>query len=245
MAATYRDAWALVTGETCPWAAGRTTVTPTASYGRAGQMRESRQGAHRGVLAAAAVVIVSVLALHFGATFLYVAPSNVVWERHGATIRDHLHPEFRQAWNLFAPDVPQVSLTLHARAEVRGADGDTGVTDWVDLSATDLAALHGNPLPSRGREQLRKAWSEVRANWDENEDPVGQWGEDVRLTVVRVALERLDLPAGSTPEWIQFRTVFTDTPPPRWTGEVVAEEPTVVEHSWWLVDVQAVAGVRP
>lgn len=203
------------------------------------------EGPHRRVVAAAAGVVLLALAVHFAATVLYVAPSNILWERHGGAIHSYMNPEFSQAWNVFAPDPPQVSLNLHARAQYETQDARTEVTDWVDISAPDRQTLQDGLLPTRAREQLRKSWTEVRANWDESENPTGQFGHDVRLMAVRIALDRIDLPPGSTVLQIQFRTVYTDTPPPPWTEAVERAgepEPYHVEHAWWTIaDVMGLA----
>lgn len=206
-------------------------------------MRRPEEGPHRWAVATTACAVLLALVVHFGATLLHVAPSNVLWERHGHAVREYLYPEFRQAWNLFAPDPPEVSLNLHGRVQYQMPDGQAEITDWVNLTAPDLETLRDELLPTRGREQLRKSWSAVRSNWDENEDPVGRWGHDVRRTTVRVALDRISLPATGTALQIQFRTVYTETPPPPWTEAAETPETYHVDHSWWTVD-EVMGGAR-
>lgn len=193
--------------------------------------------AHRAVLVTAAAAAALAVALHMGATFLHVAPENVLRQEYGPAIRGYLHPEFRQAWNLFAPELPTSDVTLHARARVRDSAGETVTTPWTDLSATDLAELSSGPLPSRGRHQLRKLWNDLRVLGAEDGRVAGERADDLRAATARIALDRLDLPPG-TVEALQFRTVTTPIPPPPWApGSPVAAEPATAEHDWWPLPV--------
>ncbi|WP_338320227.1 DUF5819 family protein, partial [Streptomyces lonarensis] len=191
---------------------------------------------HRIVLMAAAGAMALGVTLHMGATFLHVAPENVLRQEHGPAIRGYLYPEFRQAWNLFAPELPTSDVTLHARATVRDGAGERTTTPWTDVSAPDLAELSSGPLPSRGRHQLRKLWSDIRALGAQDGQVTGARADDLRTATARIALDRLDLPEGEI-ESVQFRTVTTPIPPPRWAGGQHAAEPEVTEHGWWSLPV--------
>ncbi|NJQ14390.1 DUF5819 family protein [Streptomyces bohaiensis] len=191
---------------------------------------------HRALLVTATAAAALAVALHMGATFLHVAPENVLRQEYGPAIRGYLHPEFRQAWNLFAPELPTSDVTLHARASVRDSAGETVTTPWTDLSATDHAELSSGPLPSRGRHQLRKLWNDLRVLGAEDGRVAGERADDLRAATARIALDRLDLPPG-TVEALQFRTVTTPIPPPPWAPGSPAAEPATAEHDWWPLPV--------
>jgi hypothetical protein len=198
-------------------------------------------GLQRMIVGAVAVLISLGMVWHIGATFFHISPQNVVRDEYGPAIQGYLYPEFRQGWNLFAPELPRSDTTVHARAQVRNDDGTTEMTEWVDVSAPDLDHLNHNPLPSRNRHQLRKAWSDVLRWQSEHGDVIGQHGADVRQMAKRIALPRLNLPAGTRPEQIQFRTVTTVIPPPPWVPQAPAE-PTYREHPWWPLTPSDLAG---
>lgn len=191
----------------------------------------------RGIVGVTALAMACAVLGHFGATFFHVAPQNVVRDQYGTAIRGYLYPEFRQGWSLFAPDLPRSDVSVHARVLVRTADGGTEMTDWVDLTATDLAEMHRNLLPSRGRHQLRKGWSDVLRYQSEHEGR----GADVRQMIKRIALGRVPLPEDAQPEQIQFRSVSTQIPQPPWVPQHPAE-PTVQDYDWWPVTEDDLAG---
>ncbi|NJP64771.1 DUF5819 family protein [Streptomyces spiramenti] len=191
---------------------------------------------HRAVLVSATGAAALAVALHMGATFLHVAPENVLRQEHGPAIRGYLNPEFRQAWNLFAPELPTTDVTLHARATVRDATGEVTTTPWTDVSAPDLAELSSGPLPSRGRHQLRKLWNDIRALGAEDGRVTGHRADDLRAATARIALDRIALPDGEV-ESIQFRTVTTPIPPPPWASVQPGGEPVVSEHDSWPLPV--------
>ncbi|MFD5516745.1 DUF5819 family protein [Streptomyces sp. NPDC127066] len=193
------------------------------------------------IAAALALAVVAVVAcVHLGMVFLHVAPSNTVTKQHGRAIDDWIYPEFEQNWKLFAPNPLQQDITVQVRALVRAKDGTSRETGWYDLSALDGLAIDGNPLPSHTQQnELRRAWDFYAATHDGENRPVGLRGDLSEHYLRRIGVLRLDRERaggeGAVVERLQFRSLTTDVPPPRWSGEKVSDRPVVRELPWWAV----------
>ncbi|MFJ8757733.1 DUF5819 family protein [Streptomyces cyaneofuscatus] len=97
---------------------------------------------------------------HVGLVFLHVAPSNVVSQRFNSQVDAWIYPFFEQNWRLFAPDPDSVNRQISARTAHTTPDGSVQVSDWVDLTAVDTAAIKHNPLPSHtAQNMLRRSWT--------------------------------------------------------------------------------------
>ncbi|MET8097497.1 DUF5819 family protein [Streptomyces sp. NPDC005236] len=193
------------------------------------------------IVAALALAAVAVAACaHLGMVFLHVAPSNTVTKQHGRAIDDWIYPEFEQNWKLFAPNPLQQDIAVQVRALVRAADGTSRETGWYDLSALDGLAIDGNPVPSHTQQnELRRAWDFYAATHDGENRPVGLRGDLSERYLGRIGVLRLDREhaggEGAVVERVQFRSLTTDVPPPRWSDEKVSGRPVVRELPWWAV----------
>ncbi|MFE9663032.1 DUF5819 family protein [Streptomyces sp. NPDC005955] len=183
------------------------------------------------------------VAAHLGLSFLHVAPSNTMSKQYADAIDAWIYPEFEQNWKLFAPNPLQQNVAVHARAQVRGEDGQRRTTDWIDLSALDGEAIEGNLLPSHTEQnELRRAWDFFVGSHDAQNQPNGLRGtlsgEYVRRIVV-MRLERLQDEErdgrGGTVERIQVRAATTNVAPPSWSGETVDLNPSYRQLPWWSV----------
>lgn len=103
---------------------------------------------------AALLVMVAALA-HMVLLVLYVNPALSSANTSPAPAGAWPQPLFPQDWNIFAPDPPRANAYLEARSWRADRPGR-----WIDLTARDIAAHRGNPLPSREDQTvLRKAVS--------------------------------------------------------------------------------------
>ncbi|RLV01475.1 hypothetical protein CTZ27_13365 [Streptomyces griseocarneus] len=190
------------------------------------------------VAVAIGVAVVTVAAaVHLAMVFLHVAPPNVVSKEHSAAIGDYIYPEFEQNWKLFAPNPLQQNIAVQARAELRGADGRSTVTQWFDLSAQDGAAIHHNPFPSHTQQnELRRAWDFYVGSHDAKEQPMGMRGELSEQYVRRIVMLRLGAERDGRPvERVQVRSVTRSVAPPPWSDEKAATKPTYRVLGWWPV----------
>ncbi|MEU1051507.1 DUF5819 family protein [Streptomyces sp. NPDC005876] len=199
-----------------------------------------------GAALALAVVAVTVC-VHIGMTFLHVAPSNTVTKRHGAAVEEWIYPEFEQNWKLFAPNPLQRNISVEVRAELRTADGGIRTTGWYGLSAEDGRAIDGNPVPSHTQQnELRRAWDFYVATHDSGNRPVGVRGSLSEAYLRRIAVLRLDrkdaVRPGEVLGQVQFRSRSTAVPPPRWSGERVADRTQTRDLPWWPVPADEAEG---
>ncbi|MEE1927056.1 DUF5819 family protein [Streptomyces sp. TRM 70351] len=190
----------------------------------------------RVVVAAGAWLTGAVAAVHLGMVFFHVAPPNVVSREHDDVIDAWIHPELDQNWKLFAPEPLHQTVRVHARARVREDDGTLTTTGWYDLSAQDIAATRGHPLPSHTRHHLRKGWGVFSDSHDERHRPVGPRGYLMRAYLERIALERLaDLTHHADIEQFQLRSAATPVPAPPWEADRSATTTRYDELPWWPV----------
>lgn len=186
------------------------------------------------IVAVAAAVVAVAVAVHCGLVVLYLAPENVVSERYESTIHDYMSPELAQNWNLFAPEPPHANTAVHARTEVRRADGSTFRTGWTNLSAVDYAATRGNPIPSDTRDQLRKGWRRYVQTHDRRGVAMSESGLIAEAFLRRIAVARL-VPAEGTVLRVQLRLATTPVPEPPWRGTSATPRTTHQTLPWWRV----------
>jgi len=91
----------------------------------------------------AATGAAGVLALHFGFTFLHVAPANPVSQQLAPAVGLWMSPFFDQNWELFAPD----PVSRDTGLLVRGMTGDESLGGFIDLSTAMLERKLHNPVP--------------------------------------------------------------------------------------------------
>ncbi|MGA5471934.1 DUF5819 family protein [Streptomyces arboris] len=122
--------------------------------------RQVRRHVRRRVLNTAVALCLTTALAHVGLVFLHVAPSNVVSQRFDSQVDAWIYPLFEQNWRLFAPDPDSVNRQISARTAHTAPDGSVQVSDWVDLTAVDTAAIKHNPLPSHtAQNMLRRSWT--------------------------------------------------------------------------------------
>ncbi|WP_344118286.1 DUF5819 family protein [Streptomyces blastmyceticus] len=190
------------------------------------------------IAVALGVAVVTVATtVHLAMVFLHVAPPNVVSKQHAAAIGDYIYPEFEQNWKLFAPNPLQQNIAVQARAELRGRDGRSTLTPWIDLSAQDGAEIHHNLFPSHTQQnEVRRAWDFYVSTHDAREQPNGLRGNLSEQYVRRIVLLRLGAERDGRPvERVQVRSVTRAVAPPPWSDEKTATNPAYRVLSWWPV----------
>ncbi|MFF3753613.1 DUF5819 family protein [Streptomyces sp. NPDC002018] len=189
--------------------------------------------------AAVALAIVALLAcVHLAMIFLHVAPSNTITKQHGKAVDAWVYPEFEQNWKLFAPNPLQQNVAVEVRAEIWDDDGTRTVTDWIDLSAEDGEAIHGNPLPSHVEQnELRRAWDFFVGSHDNENRPNGLRGQLSESYVRRIVMLRLeDHDLGASVQRIQLRSAASTVAPPKWSTEKINTRPAYRLCPWWTVN---------
>lgn len=190
------------------------------------------------IFVAIAVAVVTVgVAFHVAMVFLQTAPENTVSKRHADLLDSYINPEFERNWKLFAPNPLQQNVAVHARARVAGGDGTTRTTGWVDLSAMDGDAIHGNPTPSHTQQnELRRAWEFYADNHDDKGRSYGLRGRLSEQYIKRIVMLRFgsELNGGSV-ERIQVRAAVTPVAPPAWSDEKSDGKTRYSVQPWWQV----------
>ncbi|WP_174856253.1 DUF5819 family protein [Streptomyces otsuchiensis] len=191
------------------------------------------------LLIATAVGVLTVFsAWHIAVGFLYVAPANTVSREYSSVIRDgYANPEFEQNWKLFAPNPLQSNVAVEARVELSAEDGGTETTEWINLTALDVAGIRHNLLPSHTMQnELRRAWDVYANSLDDDGVPVGTRGERNASYVHRIALLRLgDTVDLDRAQRLQLRSAVTPLPPPPWDDREVDTETVHHEQEWRTV----------
>ena len=174
---------------------------------------------------------------HLTAAFLFVAPSNTLSKEQNHRINGYVNPEFEQNWKLFAPNPLQINVRVEARAEIRQPDGSTETTDWIDLTAMDLAGIRGSLLPSHTMQnEMRRGWDLYRNSHDDDGRPRGVRGELSESYVHRIALLRLARVMDLEPvNRIQLRSASTRVAPPPWSTEEYDTSTNHHELEWRTV----------
>jgi hypothetical protein len=189
------------------------------------------------VFAALALSAMGLLACgHLAVIFLHVAPANTLTKQHGDVVDEWVYPEFEQNWKLFAPNPLQQNISVHARAEVSGADGRI-TTRWINLSQQDGEAIRGNLLPSHvDQNELRRAWDFYTGSHDSENRAIGLRGELSERYIRRIVIVRLaERDYGGTVERIQVRSAVRSVGAPPWSDEKISTQPDYRVLPWWTV----------
>ncbi|MEU6816086.1 DUF5819 family protein [Streptomyces sp. NPDC046860] len=187
----------------------------------------------------ATVIVVTAVAVtvHLLLLFLYLAPANAISKEHRELVNSYVYPEFDQNWKLFAPNPLQGNIYVDARAEVVMPDGSRRTSDWLPLTAQDIARIRDNPAPSHADQNLlRQAWDFYTRTHDAKGLPVGLEGQLSEAYVRRIAAGRLG-PAllGGQVVKVQLRSTYRPIAPPGWSGETGVEPVTYQTMAWWPV----------
>ncbi|MCM2388877.1 DUF5819 family protein [Streptomyces albipurpureus] len=216
----------------------RAETAPVSETGERGIAGLSRP--YQAVLGAALALVALLASTHVAMVFLHVAPSNTVTKQYGKAVDAWIYPEFEQNWKLFAPNPLQQNVAVQVKAEVRTAEGERKVTDWIDLTAQDRDAIRGNLLPSHVQQnELRRAWDLYVNSHDDQNRATGLRGQLSESYLRRIAMLRFDArdPGGSV-ERIRFRssTVLVDAP--EWSEEQTDTRPVYRELPWWTITAE-------
>jgi Family of unknown function (DUF5819) len=191
----------------------------------------------RALVAATAVAVGAVVAVHLAATFFYNAPPNPVSQRYAKQVDAWIDPLFQQNWRLFAPNPISENIAVQARASLTP---DGRLTGWYDLSALDQQAEAGNPAPGHVLQNgLRNAWFGWTGSHDANGNPTASDAATLQAYLLNVVLDRLRPLAGGTIGSIQIRAVTTLLSGP---GRTIAQTaPQVRTLDWWTVPAHGAA----
>ncbi|MEU6576120.1 DUF5819 family protein [Streptomyces sp. NPDC046805] len=172
--------------------------------------------------------------------FLSIAPLNPVSQPHVAAVRKHLSPEFEQNWRLFAPNPVSSNLRVQARAKVLMPDGSLTTTGWMNLTAMDEKRILHNPFPSHtNQNEIRIAWNSFVNSRDEQDRPIGLFGNLTQEYVRRIAVQRL-APSldGGRPLRVQLRSADTPVSPPPWSKQRIDSGTVYQVEPWGTVDAK-------
>jgi hypothetical protein len=190
------------------------------------------------IFVAIAVAVVTVgVAFHVAMVFLQTAPENTISKQNRELVDSYVYPEFERNWKLFAPNPLQQNVAVHARATVSKEDGSTETTGWVNLTAMDGEAIHGNLAPSHTQQnELRRAWEFYVDNHDEKGRPIALRGKLSEQYMKRIVMRRFgpELNGGSV-ERIQLRSAVTPVAPPDWSDERAEVKTRYAVQPWWPV----------
>lgn len=118
---------------------------------------------HSVVVALAVIVLVHSLLIA-----LWLAPSGPLRTGTGpGFISRYVDPYFKQSWTSLDPSSQRVDERLRIRARVRDDSGSDELieTPWVDVTATDVAAVHLDISPPRVRLIARRLATNVNATY--------------------------------------------------------------------------------
>jgi hypothetical protein len=183
-------------------------------------------------------IVVVAVAWHVGTVFLSVTPQNTVNKTHRETIDAYVLPEFEQNWKLFAPNPLQQNIAVQVRAEVRDGDGAARRTDWIDLTAQDIAGIKHNPAPSHTQQnELRRAWEYWVNTHDQQNRAVGERGELSSRYLRRIVMLRLGPEQdGGRVVRVQVRGSYKPVAAPSWSDERTDVKTAYRDVDWWTVN---------
>ena len=118
---------------------------------------------HSVVVALAVIVLVHSLLIA-----LWLAPPGPLRTGTGpGFVSRYVDPYFKQSWTSLDPSSQRVDERLRIRARVRDASGSDELieTPWVDVTATDVEAVHLDISPARVRLIARRLATNVNATY--------------------------------------------------------------------------------
>ncbi|MFI1562871.1 DUF5819 family protein [Streptomyces sp. NPDC020490] len=197
------------------------------------------------LLTATAMVLAAALLVHLAMIFLTLAPTNVLKTRDQEVINSYVQPEFGQDWKLFAPNPKQRNDAIGVRLRTTGARGARHVSEWINLTDQDVAAIKGALAPSHvNQNMLRLAWDNSEALHGPGDRPTGIRGVVAGAYLKRVVLQRVGHRwRGEPVTAVQIAGRYTMVPPPSWTGEETPDTTTYRVLPWWPVTDQDYKGL--
>ncbi|MFF8377937.1 DUF5819 family protein [Streptomyces sp. NPDC015661] len=196
-------------------------------------------------LTATAVLLAGALVTHLAMIFLTLAPANALRATHGKAIDSYVQPEFAQDWKLFAPNPKQRNDAIGVRLRTGGTDRAVRTSDWINLTAQDVAEIQGNPAPSHVHQNmLRIAWDNSEAWLDAGNRPRGIRGKVAVDYLRRIALQRVGRDwQGERITGMQLAGRYTMVQPPSWSSEDAPDTTTYRMLPWWPVTDQDYRGL--
>lgn len=190
-------------------------------------------------VATAAALCVSAAIVHVALVFLYVAPDNTVSQQYRKQINAWVYPYFEQDWRLFAPDPQSARQRISVRVSTVAANGVKHMSDWIDLTAVDDAAVRHNVFPSHtAQNMLRRAWSAYENALGTDAQQPSQRALMLQEYLRNIAVQRASARIHEPFDAVQLRVVTTPIGPPPLRGEPnrpPASTPNVRYLPWWQV----------
>ncbi len=90
----------------------------------------------------ATIIVVTIVVVHLGITWLYNSPPNFVKISMARQLQAYMGYTFSQDWSFFAPN----PIDRNAYLLVRGADSSGRKTDWINVSIPLIRAVQRNRL---------------------------------------------------------------------------------------------------
>lgn len=120
---------------------------------------------------ALAAVLLVVLVVHFGITFLWNSQPNPATDVVGDQVDDYIEPLFEQHWRLFAPNPVNAENELLVRADVRNPEtGEFETTPWTSATQREWSLVEGNPFPSRASRLTTNLHRRLEVAWEALDD---------------------------------------------------------------------------
>ncbi|MET9469437.1 DUF5819 family protein [Streptomyces sp. NPDC006544] len=174
---------------------------------------------YRAGVFAGAVLCVATALIHVLLVFLHVAPPNAVSQQYSRQVNAWIFPLFEQNWRLFAPDPESVNRQISARTVRTGPDGTAHVSDWLDLSGPDGAAVEHNAFPSHTTQNLlRRAWSSYLETHGGDDQPRTERALMMQKYLSNIAADRVAARRGGPFDSIQLRVITRPIDPPAPVG---------------------------
>lgn len=177
--------------------------------------------------------------MHMAMVFLYVAPSNTVSQTYRGQIDAWIYPYFEQDWRLFAPNPQSVREQISVRTSTVASDGIAKLSDWIDLTAMDDAAVRHNVFPSHtAQNMLRRAWAAYAETQGPGDQPSSRRALILQEYLRNIAVQRAAAHGRVTFSAIQLRVVTTPIEPPSPNAaphHLTADRPSTRYLPWWRV----------
>lgn len=192
-------------------------------------------------LAVAAVVALclTTAVVHVAMVFLYVAPSNTVSLAYQKPVDEWIYPYFEQDWRLFAPNPQSAREQISVRTSAVAPDGATRLSDWIDLTAVDDAAVRHDIFPSHtAQNMLRRAWAAYTNARGTDGRPPSRRALMLQEYLRNIAVQRAAAHGEAAFSAVQLRVVTTPIEPP--SVRAVPNHPAAAASSttylpWWQV----------
>jgi hypothetical protein len=225
--------------------AQRTGEEPAANDDGGRPRGTSRTSGPPGLLSAgtgaAVALCLAVTLAHVILVFLYVAPPNSISKAYRQQVDAWVQPVFSQNWRLFAPNPQSVNRQISARVKQTAPDGTTRVSDWIDLSTMDDAAVKHNVFPSHtAQNMLRQAWNTYLRTHGSDNRPRSERAVMIDRYLRNIAVDRVTAQRGGTFDFIQLRVITLPIAAPRAEGDSRPPAATSVRAQtrylpWWKV----------